>query len=331
MTLLYNDPCFLQHETFHHPERADRVRLIPERLAEAGLDVRCGRPAWEPVRRRRLTAVHATRYVDEVWSLAKSGGGEIGSETVLSPCSYDVALLAAGCACDAAERVIRGEDRRALCLVRPPGHHAMTNCAMGFCVFNNVAIAAKMAVDEFRLDRVLVVDWDVHHGNGTQATFWEDPRVGFLSIHRWPFYPGTGSADETGGGPGIGTTLNLPVPAHITRRDYLAQFSDALETFAARMKPQLVLISAGFDTHRGDPIGQFVLETEDFATLTNRVLDVADTWAWGRVVSVLEGGYDGRLVADCVTAHLGEMVRRDEMTPRDEKTVRRDENTEPRP
>ncbi|MBN2215784.1 MAG: histone deacetylase [Pirellulales bacterium] len=312
MTLLYNESCFLQHETGHHPERADRVRLIPDRLAEAGLDVRCTRPEWDRVARRRLTAVHVPSYVDEVWSLAKSGGGDIGSETVLSPCSYDVALLAAGCACDAAERVLRGEDRRALCLVRPPGHHAMSSYAMGFCVFNNVAVAAKMAVDEFRLDRVLIVDWDIHHGNGTQATFWDEPRVGFFSIHRWPFYPGTGSEDETGGGAAAGTKLNLPVPARISREEYLARFTDALESFAARIKPQLVLTSAGFDAHRGDPIGQFVLETEDFATLTDRVLDVADTWAEGRMVSVLEGGYDPRLVADCVAVHLGQMVRRDD-------------------
>ncbi len=312
MTLLYNEPCFLQHETGNHPERADRIRQIPTRLAEAGLDDRCRRPPWEPVARDRLTAVHAPGYVDEVWSLARSGGGDIGGETLVSPCSYDVALLAAGCACDATERLIRGEDRRALCVVRPPGHHAMLNHAMGFCLFNNVAIAARMATSEFQLERVLIVDWDVHHGNGTQATFWEDPRVGFLSIHRWPFYPGTGSEEETGGGAGRGTTLNLPVAWGIPRQEYLRRFTDALETFAAKIKPQLVLLSAGFDSHRGDPIGQFVLETEDFIPLSARVLDAADTWADGKVVSLLEGGYDGRLVADCVAAHLGEMVRRDE-------------------
>ena len=154
----------------------------------------------------------------------------------------------------------------------------MVNHAMGFCIFNNIAVAARLAVDVLELDRVLIVDWDIHHGNGTQATFWEEPKVGFLSIHRWPFYPGTGDADETGGGRGLGTTLNLPVEYGTPREDYLALFRDNLERFAAKIKPQLVLLSAGFDTHRLDPVGDLGLETEDFVPLTNLVLDVADAY-----------------------------------------------------
>jgi len=242
--------------------------------------------------------------------LAKSGGGEADADTIISPASYSVALLAAGCVCDAGERLIRGEATHALCLVRPPGHHALVSHAMGFCVFNNVAIAARMAIDELGLDRVLIVDWDVHHGNGTQATFWEDPRVGFLSIHRWPFYPGTGREDETGGGQGLGTTVNLPVSFGITRQDYLSLFSGVLAEFAAEIRPQLILLSAGFDTHRQDPVGSLGLETEDFIHLTNSVLDVADTYAEGRLISVLEGGYNPQIVADCVEVHLAQMVKR---------------------
>jgi acetoin utilization deacetylase AcuC-like enzyme len=310
VTLLYSEPCFLKHETGEHPEQAGRIRLIPERLAAAGLDRRCARPAWKPVSRQRLTAVHSPAYADEIWSLAKSGGGEMDADTIVSPCSYDVALEAAGCVCDAAERLLRGEHTRALCLVRPPGHHAMYGRAMGFCLFNNVAIAARMAVNEMQLDRVLIVDWDIHHGNGTQATFWEDPRVGFFSIHRWPFYPGTGGDDETGGGDGLGTTLNLPVEYGTPREDYLAMFADALDRFAAKIKPQLVLLSAGFDTHRLDPVGSLGLETEDFIELTNRVLDAADTYAGGKMISVLEGGYHPEAMADCVEVHLAEMVKR---------------------
>jgi acetoin utilization deacetylase AcuC-like enzyme len=310
MTLLYCHPCFLNHETGMHPERADRIRLIPERLATAGLAGQCRMPEFKPVSRPRLARVHSGSYIDEVWAHAKSGGGYIESDTVVSPASYDVALMAAGSACDAVERLVRGEDKRALCLVRPPGHHALVNRAMGFCLFNNIAVAARVAIDVLGLERVLIVDWDIHHGNGTQATFWEDPQVGFLSIHRWPFFPGTGNTDETGGGRGLGTTLNLPIEYGTSREDYLAAFGSSLEKFAAKMKPQLVLLSAGFDAHRLDPVGDLGLETEDFIPLTNLVLDVADAYADGKMVSVLEGGYDPVLLADGVAVHLAEMLKR---------------------
>jgi len=310
MTLLYNDSCFLKHETGAHPERADRLRSIAERLAHSGLDRKCQRPAWGPASRQQLARIHWPRYIDEVWALAKSGGGELDADTVVSPASYEVALQAAGAVCDAVRRVVRGEDTTALCLVRPPGHHALAGRAMGFCLFNNVAVAARMATEELGLDRVLIVDWDVHHGNGTQAAFWEDPRVGFLSIHRWPFYPGTGLEDETGGGPGLGYTVNLPVPYGTPRADYLARFTLALERFADRLKPRLVLVSAGFDAHRLDPVGDLGLDTEDFATLTSRVLDVAEAHAAGRLVSVLEGGYHLEATAQSVEAHLAELLKR---------------------
>ena len=313
MTLLYDSPCFLDHETGHHPECADRIRLIPGRLEQAGLAAQCRRPQFKPVSRARLARVHSPAYIDEIWAYAKSGGGYIEADTVVSPASYDVALMAAGCVCNAVERILHGEDTQGLCLVRPPGHHAMINHAMGFCLFNNIAVAARLAVDVLELDRVLIVDWDIHHGNGTQATFWEEPRVGFFSIHRWPFYPGTGDADETGHGRGLGYTLNTPIEFGTSRADYLSIFKDNLDGFAAKIKPQLVLLSAGFDAHRLDPVGNLGLETEDFAMLTNRVLDVADTYAGGRFVSVLEGGYDPEVMADCVEVHLAEMLKRGRM------------------
>jgi acetoin utilization deacetylase AcuC-like enzyme len=179
---------------------------------------------------------------------------------------------------------------------------------MGFCLFNNVAVAARMATSELGLDRVLIVDWDVHHGNGTQDVFWEDERVGFFSIHRWPFYPGTGGADETGSGPGLGATMNLPVHFGSSRRDYVSQFQNALERFAAKIRPQLVLISAGFDAHAADPIGSLGLEIEDFTTLTQIVKQTADIHANGRLVSVLEGGYHLEFMPRCVEAHLRELL-----------------------
>ncbi len=310
MTILYSDPCFLDHETGDHPERAERIRNIPERLDRSGLADRCRRVEFEPVDRRRLARVHSPAYIDEIWAYSKSGGGHIDADTIVSPASYHIALKAAGAVCDAAERVARGEDTTALCLVRPPGHHALPNRAMGFCLFNNVAVAARLAVDELQLDRVLIVDWDVHHGNGTQAAFWEDPRVGFLSIHRWPFYPGTGHEDETGVGLGAGTIVNLPVEFGISRDDYRKLFADRLEKLAAKIKPQLIFISAGFDAHRRDPVGSLGLETEDFGTLTDIVLDIANAHAGGRVISVLEGGYNPEAVAESVEVHLREMVRR---------------------
>lgn len=315
MTLLYSERRFLNHETGDHPESADRIRLISGRLKQSGLAAQCRRVEFPPIDRRRLARVHSPSYIDEIWAYAKSGGGHIEVDTVVSPASYEVALLAAGCVCDAAERIIRGEDTQALCLVRPPGHHALTNRAMGFCIFNNVAVAARTAVDELGLDRVLIVDWDIHHGNGTQATFWEDPKVGFLSIHRWPFYPGTGDEDETGGGPGLGATVNVPVEFGTSRKDYLALLTNALTKFADKFKPQMVFLSAGFDAHRRDPVGNLGLETEDFGPLTDLVLDVARTHAGGRLVSVLEGGYNPEVMADCVELHLGEMLNRSAGVP----------------
>jgi acetoin utilization deacetylase AcuC-like enzyme len=311
MTLLYYDRRFLEHQTGAHPERPLRLTAINDHLEHAGLVARCKRPEWSPVTMERLTRVHRIEYAEAVAACAAGGGGHIEADTVVSAASYDVALLAAGAVCDAVERVVRGAERQALCLVRPPGHHALEANAMGFCLFNNVAIGARMAVSELGLDRVLVVDWDVHHGNGTQDTFWRDGQVGFFSIHRWPFYPGTGRASETGEGPGLGATINLPTEFGISRRGYLDRFRGAIEDFAARLKPQLVLISAGFDSHRADPIGSLGLESEDFADLTKVVLDVADAFAGGKVVSVLEGGYHPKALAESVEMHLGELLARE--------------------
>ncbi len=310
MTLLYSSARFLEHETGAHPERAERIRPLPERLQKAGLAAQCRTPEFKPVGRQWLARVHSPTYIDEVWAYAKSGGGDLEVDTVVSPASYDVALMAAGSVCDAVERIMAGEDNQALCLVRPPGHHALVNRAMGFCLFNNIAVAARMAVDRFHLDRVLIVDWDIHHGNGTQATFWQDPQVGFLSIHRFPFYPGTGDSDETGEGPGLGTTLNLPMEYGTPRKEFLKAFADNLDAFASRMKPQLVFLSAGFDAHRLDPVGDLGLETEDFLPLTDLVLDVAASYAGGKFISVLEGGYDPTILADCVELHLQAMLKR---------------------
>ncbi|MEM9659685.1 MAG: histone deacetylase [Planctomycetota bacterium] len=308
MTLLYADRRFLDHDTGYHPESAVRLEAILRRLDASGLADRCRRGEWQVADAAALTAVHGASYLQRLAELADAGGGALDPDTVVCPASFDVATLAAGAVCDAVRRVLADEDQTALCLVRPPGHHAMPNHAMGFCLIDNVAIGARLAIDQLDLDRVLVVDWDVHHGNGTQAIFYDEPRVGFFSAHRWPFYPGSGATDETGTGAGVGATCNLPTKFGTTRRDYLSRFADELDRFAERLRPQLVLLSAGFDSHAADPVGSLGLETEDFQELTHTVMAVAAAHAGERLVSVLEGGYNPPVLAECVGVHLQEML-----------------------
>ena len=304
MTLLYSDPRFLDHDTGAHPESAVRLRHITDLLESSGLAAKCTRPDWAPATNAELQSVHDKSYLERLAAVASRGGGQLDSDTVMSPASWDVARLGAGAACDAVRRVVQGEDVRALCLVRPPGHHALARRAMGFCLLGNVAVAARLAIGQLGLERVLIVDWDVHHGNGTQDMFYDDPQVGYFSIHRWPFYPGSGAEDETGDGAGLGFTRNLPTAFGTTRREQASQFAGELADFAAHVKPQLVVISAGFDSHALDPIGSLGLETEDFGELTRSVLAVANDHCQGRVVSVLEGGYNPPVLAECVAVHL---------------------------
>jgi len=314
MTLLYTSPEFLEHETGQHPERPARLAAITRQLTDLGLLERCRLPDWMPATPRDMERVHPREYLRSIELAASMGGGQLDADTVVCPASYRVGLLAAGAVCDAVRRVVRGEDRQALCLVRPPGHHALAEEAMGFCLFGNVALGARVALDECKLDKVLIVDWDVHHGNGTQAIFYTDPQVGFLSIHRWPFYPGTGREDETGSHAALGTKVNLPVPFGISRADYLACFRNGLEKLADHIKPELVLISAGFDAHRLDPVGSLRLETEDFIPLTEIVQQIAAVHAQGRLVSVLEGGYDLQALGDSVGVHLETLLKLDPNT-----------------
>jgi acetoin utilization deacetylase AcuC-like enzyme len=308
MTLLYASPTFREHITGSHPEHPRRLIKVDDHLEQSGLAAKCTRPTWQPATAEQLQRVHDAAYIEQVRRYAASGGGRIEADTVVSEHSFEVATLAAGAVCDAVKRVIGGEDATALCLVRPPGHHARPKDAMGFCLFNSVAVAARAALAEQALERVLIVDWDVHHGNGTQETFWEDGRVGFLSIHRSPFYPGTGDADETGAGRGLGWIANVPVKFGTPRETFHDRFERALSDLAKKVRPQLVLISAGFDAHREDPIGSLELETEDFSRLNKTVLAVAKEHAGGKAVSLLEGGYNPARLAECVDLHLRELL-----------------------
>ncbi|MFI4876042.1 MAG: histone deacetylase, partial [Blastopirellula sp. JB062] len=290
MTLIYSDPEFLDHETGDHPESPQRLQAITARLEQSGLLDRCDRPDWPHASAAEIQFVHTAAMRTSVEGFSLKGGGRIEADTQLSHESYHVATRASGAAIDAVRRVIGGEAANALCLSRPPGHHATPTMPMGFCLFNHVAIAAQYALTQLDLDRVLIVDWDVHHGNGTQDAFWRNEQVGFLSVHRYPFYPGTGDSLEIGEGDGLGYTRNVPLKAGVSRRDFIAQFERALQDMTAKIKPQLVLLSAGFDAHAADPVGNLGLETEDYAELTQIVLDAASVYADGKLVSILEGG-----------------------------------------
>lgn len=304
MTILYTDDAFLLHKTGPHNERPQRLVSITDELARTGLAAKCKAAATRVATVEELSRIHGVMYIGRVDEYAKAGGGWIEQDTFMSPESYDVARRAAGTGLAAVDAVMKGADKTALCLVRPPGHHALAHDAMGFCLFNNIAIAADYTIKQHKLERVLVIDWDVHHGNGTQDIFYEREDVWFLSAHRSPFYPGTGAKDETGKGKGLATKFNLPVAFGTSRKDYLTQFESLLTDAATKCKPQLILISAGFDAHAEDPIGSLGLQTEDFETLTKLVQQVANTHCKGRIVSCLEGGYNVKRLAESVACHL---------------------------
>ncbi len=314
MTLLYQDPIFLEHRTGVHPERPERLKSILTRLNQAGLLRQCTPGTYEPLKEDEVSRVHSPAMIARAKKVAAEGGGHLDSDTVVSPASYNVALAAAGACTSAVDAVFQGSDRNALCLVRPPGHHATPTQSMGFCLFNNIALAAHHAKTRHGLTRILIVDWDVHHGNGTQDIFYEDPNVMFFSIHRYGsgFYPGTGAADETGAGRGLGHILNAPIRYGTSRKEYHSHFTYALEKAADKIKPELVLLSAGFDAHVRDPIGSLGLETEDFASLSRQVLDVATAHSKGRVVSCLEGGYNIDALAESVEVHLLQLLEKRE-------------------
>lgn len=312
MTLLYADDDFKTHETGQHPENARRIDGILQQIAASAAPFgHCHRPTWESASDEQLCRVHDAAYVLQVQEFAEEGGGRLDPDTVVSPASHRVARRASGAVVDATRRVLAGEAPNAFCLVRPPGHHALPDRAMGFCLFNHVAVAAEEAIHHLGLDRVLIVDFDVHHGNGTQDTFYDRAAVGFLSMHRSAFYPFTGEATETGTGDGLGTTRNIPIDFGTARQSQLDRFATALNELADQVRPQLILLSAGFDSHKEDPIGSLHLENADFKQLTRSVLEVANQHCGGKLVSTLEGGYNPSALSDCVSIHVQELVEAD--------------------
>ena len=306
--LLYLDSCFSKHNTGQHPEQTARIVNVNQALEEGGWTEQCTCPAWQPASLGAMQAVHEPDYVQQLKTWCDADAGQVESDTVVSRGTWEAATRGAGAAIDAVQQVIDQKASRAFCAIRPPGHHAIPNGPMGFCVLNNVAIAAQHAIS-LGLHRVLIVDWDVHHGNGTQDAFYEDGRVGFFSIHRSPFYPGTGAASETGTGPGLGWIRNTPVTSDILRQQFFDAFLSSMEDLAAKVKPELILLSAGFDAHREDPVGGLCLESEDFGPMTQHVIDVANSYCDGKVVSLLEGGYHLEHLPTSVLEHLKVLFR----------------------
>jgi acetoin utilization deacetylase AcuC-like enzyme len=286
-----------------HPERPQRLAAVLGALETAGLarDRREARPAA----RAELERVHPPAFVDALFAAApQSGTAALDPDTWMSTGSLEAALRAAGACVEAVEAVARGETARAFCAVRPPGHHAEPDRAMGFCLFSNVAIAAR-AAQAAGLARVAVVDFDVHHGNGTQAVFETDPSLFYASIHQSPLYPGTGGAEETG----LGNVVNAPAPPHAPRELWRRLFETRLIPALSAFGPDLVLISAGFDAHRRDPLANQSLEAEDFGWATRAVVEAAGDAAMGRVVSSLEGGYDLEALGRSAVAHVEALAR----------------------
>jgi acetoin utilization deacetylase AcuC-like enzyme len=271
------------------------------RLAEAG--VLADRPALqaEPAGDEALTRVHGRRYIRAIGEAARAGGGWLDYDTVVTPGSDEAARAAVGAALLAVDQAL-GAAGRAFAVVRPPGHHALAERGMGFCLYNSVAAAAAHARAHHGLARVLIVDWDVHHGNGTQAIFEREPAVCFFSIHQSPHYPGTGMVEEIGEGPGRGATINLPVPPGTGDAGFGRAFREVLAPAARRFRPQLILVSAGYDAHEADPLGGLRVTTDGFAALTRQVVALAEELCDGRVAFVLEGGYNLGALARSVEA-----------------------------
>lgn len=311
-TAIIHHPIYEKHDTgFGHPETPQRYRVVIDAL-------RADAPLWNslleitPDRAAQgiVQAAHTKEHFKRVEGAFANGLDRLDADTVISMQSFDASLFAAGGAIVAVDAVMASRAENAFVAARPPGHHATAERAMGFCLFNNVAVAARYAQNKYKeIDRVAIIDWDVHHGNGTQGIFYTDPTVFFFSMHQYPWYPGTGSRGETGHGKGLGTTLNVPVKAFTRAADQKAAFEAAIDEIASRAKPDLIFISAGFDAHRSDPLGQLQLEDEDLVSMTRTVKQWAADTCSGRVVSCLEGGYDLNTLGETVRSHVAELDR----------------------
>ena len=298
------DERYLKHKTGNHPECPERLAAIYKYLKEKGILNDTNRIDPKPAPLDVIEYIHRKKYIETVKKLSADGGGMLDMDTVVSRETFDIALLAVGGVLSAIDAIIDGTIRNGLCLIRPPGHHAMPERGMGFCIFNNIAIGARYIQKKYKMRKVAIIDWDVHHGNGTQAAFYDDPTVFYFSTHQFPHYPGTGSIDEVGSEKGKGYTMNAPLEpgANITvfKDVFEGRFLPEIKTF----KPDFILISCGFDAHKDDPLAGLNLREEDYNLLTRMVVSLANEICDGRIVSTLEGGYNLNALKLSVYEHL---------------------------
>ena len=292
-----------RHDTgWGHPEHVGRLRAITRALRnDPELFQSVAQIEGRHATAEEIAGVHDAGYVESIREIAAAGGGRIDSDTVTSEGSWDAGTAGAGCTLEAVDLSFQGTHTRSFVAVRPPGHHALYDRSMGFCLFGNVALAAHHARTIHNAERVLIVDWDVHHGNGTQALVERHPGIHFVSMHQWPWYPGTGAADDRGPHSSV---WNIPMRAGLNRQDYVGALLSGIDAATADFTPDLILVSAGFDSLAGDPLGGFTLEIEDFERITDELVSRADSWCSGRLVSVLEGGYAPDRLAAAAIAHL---------------------------
>ncbi len=334
MTTAYlYDPIYLQHFQRGHVEGPERLEHVQRALDDSHMRDRLIELKPQPIALERLTRVHRPQYVEEVKSIALRGGGGLSGrwdETYVAPRSYDAALSAAGAVLTGVEAVLHGEVNNAFALVRPPGHHAFADHGEGFCLFNNIAVAAQIARAEFNLERVLIVDFDVHHGNGTNAIFHADPSVLYFSTHQWGIYPGTGHFSDVGTGDGTGFSVNVPMLPGWGDGAMLRVFDELLIPIARRFKPQLMLVSAGYDPHWGDRLGSMLVSGDGFFQLTRRLVQLASELCGGRLVVTLEGGYglDGLAygVVASFAALLGDEAYTDPIGPSPQPELKFDDD-----
>ncbi len=300
------DPVFLNHDTgWGHPETSQR--LVSAHAHLSSQDFYSNLVLFQPrdAEIKWIETIHQPNYIERVKSSCETGLLMIDTPDVrISPESYHVSLKATGSLLELADRIMTDEVDNGFALVRPPGHHAENSTAMGFCLFNSVAIVARYLQQKYHLQRILILDWDVHHGNGTQHTFEEDPDVFYISLHQYPYYPGTGAQYDTGTGKGEGTTLNCPMSAGLGDDSYREAFKDKIVPAVCNFNPDAILISAGFDAHQADPLASIRLNTESYGWMTKEMMSLAEKYCEGKLISVLEGGYDFQALAESVTKHV---------------------------